>query len=322
MFWHQHGIARPRRSMLAAVAMFITLVAVMTVSASAQPMVSSAKGAKFDQALHDSLPESIKAAGVLTLGAVWETPPIISVNLANPSTPVGIAPELAAAMGKVLGVAIRWQNLAWPAQLPGLQAGNVDALFGQVSATAQRERSIVDLIPFQKSGYGLLTAAGNPLNLAKLTDLCGVAVGVPIGSSTGTLIKNVSQTKCVSAGKPAIKYREFNGATAAVQALRGESIGAWFDGAPSVVGIATANPGTFSSVIVRDDNTTTEYSCIAVAKQNPKLTTALAEALKRVISDGSYAAVYAGIAGMSGSALTPDKIVINPITHTPVGEKL
>jgi ABC-type amino acid transport substrate-binding protein len=290
--------------------------------ASAQSTADSPKSPKFNQALHDALPASIKQAGLITFGALWETPPIVSVDLANPGMPKGIAPSLAAGMGEVLGVRIKWLNLAWPAQLPGLQAGNVDVLFGQISDTAEREQSIVDLIPFQKRGYGLLTAAGNPRKLAKLTDLCGVTVGIPIGSNTGTIIKNVSSAECVGAGKPAIDYREFNGATAMVQALRADSIEASFDAAPSIATIAASDPAAYSFVALPSDHMDTEYSAIAVAKDNTQLTVALAEALKKLISDGSYAAAYVGLVGMSESALTPEQIIINPITKTPVGKKL
>ena len=305
-------------------AVVTTMMAVSVAStgyASAQSAVAGTKSAKFDQALHDSLPASIKKAGAITFGALWESPPVISVDLAHPGMPKGIAPDLAAGMGEVLGVRIEWQNLAWPAQLPGLQAGNVDVLFGQISDTAEREQSIVDLIPFQRRGYGLLTIAGNPRKLATLADLCGVTVGIPIGSSTGTIIKNVSQTECVNARKPAIDYREFNGANAIVQALRAESIEASFDAAPSVAAVAASDPATYGFVALPTDHMDTEYSAIAVAKDNPKLTVALAEALKKLISDGSYAAAYVGVVGMSQSAITPAEIIINPLTKTPVGER-
>lgn len=289
--------------------------------ASAQTAAASAKSAKFDQALHDSLPSAIKSAGVISFGALWETPPVISVDLARPGMPKGIAPDLAAGMGEVLGVSIKWLNLGWPAQLPGLQAGTVDVLFGQISDTAERERSVVDLIPFQKRGYGLLTPAGNPRKLARLGDLCGTTVGVPVGSNTGAVIKSVSTTSCVGAGKPAIELREFNGATAMVQAVRAGTIDTVFDSAPTVATIAASDTAAYGFVSLPAEFMDTEYSAIAVAKDNPQLTIALAEALKKLIADGTYAAAYKGLPGMGQSALTPEQIIINPLTKTPVGKK-
>ena len=281
----------------------------------------AARGPKFDQALHDMLPAAIRSAGVISFGGLWETPPIISVDLARPGVPKGIAPDLAAGMGEVLGVRIQWLNMPWPAQLPGLQAGNVDVLFGQISDTAERERSVADLIPFQRRGYGLLTAAGNPKQLAKLTDLCGVTIAVPIGSVNGAVLRNISASQCVAAGKQAIVMREFNGATAMVQALRAGSVDAVFDSAPNLATTAASDTAAFGFVALPTDYLEPEYSAIAVSKENPQLTRALAEALKKLIADGTYAAAYKGVPGMSEAGLTPAQVIINPLTKTPVGTK-
>lgn len=305
------GIAR--RALLALPA----LVALGGAAAAQAP----ARGPRFDQALHDMLPAAIRSAGVISFGGLWETPPIIGVDLARPGVPKGIAPDLAAGMGEVLGVRVQWLNMPWPAQLPGLQAGNVDVLFGQISDTAERERSVADLIPFQRRGYGLLTAAGNPKQLAKLTDLCGVTIAVPIGSVNGAVLRSLSASQCVAAGKPAIVMREFNGATAMVQALRAGSVDAVFDSAPNLATTAASDTAAFGFVALPTDYLEPEYSAIAVSKENPQLTRALAEALKKLIADGTYAAAYKGVPGMSEAGLTPAQVIINPLTRTPVGTK-
>jgi polar amino acid transport system substrate-binding protein len=311
------GMALPRRALLALSALLGAAMALPGGAAAQAP----ARGPKFDQALHDMLPASIRSAGVISFGGLWETPPIISVDLARPGVPKGIAPDLAAGMGEVLGVRIQWLNMPWPAQLPGLQAGNVDVLFGQISDTAERERSVADLIPFQRRGYGLLTAAGNPKKLAKLTDLCGVTIAVPIGSVNGAVLRNLSASQCTSGGKAAIVMREFNGATAMVQALRAGSVDAVFDSAPNLATTAASDTAAFEFVALPTDYLEPEYSAIAVSKENPQLTKALAEALKKLIADGTYAAAYRGVPGMSEAGLTPAQVIINPLTKTPVGTK-
>ncbi len=315
-----YGQDLARRALLAGLA-FALVCGAVAGGASAQTTAGAAKGPRFDQALHDSLPNSIKTAGEISFGGLWETPPILSVDLARPGAPKGIAPDLAAGMGEVLGVRIKWLNMPWPAQLPGLQAGNVDVLFGQISDTAERERSVADLIPFQRRGYGLLTAAGNPKQLAKLTDLCGVTIAVPIGSVNGAVLRNLSATQCAPAGKAAIVQREFNGGAAMVQALRAGSVDAVFDSAPNLATTAASDTAAFGFVALPTDYLEPEYSAIAVSKDNPQLTKALAEALKKLIADGTYAAAYKGVPGMSEAGLTPEQVVINPLTKTPVGTK-
>lgn len=306
-----------RHSTIAAVATVAAALAGCSSDAGSEAVPTSTE--RFDQSLHDMLPADVKDSGTITFGALWETPPTIYVDAADPMNPVGIAPELADLLGEVLGTSVEWENLAWPAQLPGLQAGTVDVLFGQVSATADRERSVADLIPFQKRGYGLLVEAGNPMGLASLSDLCGVTSGVPIGSNTGEILKKVNQTECVDKGETPIDFREFNGATAAVQALRGGSIDTWFDASPSVAGIAASSPDAYGWVEVDNSGIDTEYSAIAVGKDNAALTEALTAAMKKLIDDGSYAEVYQDVEGGEQAMLTTDQIVPNPITKTPIG---
>ncbi|GAA3412195.1 transporter substrate-binding domain-containing protein [Streptosporangium vulgare] len=120
----------------------------------AQASASSAASA-FDQALHDQLPDRIKQNKQIVFGALWETPPIIGIESGDTSKPVGITPDLAVALGEILGVTPAWKNLQWPAQLPGLQSGNVDALFGQVSDGKEREQ-VIDLVGFYRSPMSVL----------------------------------------------------------------------------------------------------------------------------------------------------------------------
>jgi len=146
----------------------------------------------FDQKLFDLLPEDIQQSKVISFGALWETPPYISVDPKDTKTPIGVTPDLAAAVSEVLGVTPKWQNMQWPAQLPGLQAGNVDALWGQVSDTAEREQSVADIVAWSQSPLALLVASGNPEDIGKLGDACGLKVAVPIGSQQSQAVAGVS----------------------------------------------------------------------------------------------------------------------------------
>src|SRR4051794_12280593 len=113
-----------RRASLAVVAALAatTLLAGCGGSDDAAAAPATGSSANFDQKLFDQLPASIQQSKVIRFGALWETPPTISVDPKNTNTPVGISPDLAAAVSEVLGVTPQWQNMQWPAQIPGLQA--------------------------------------------------------------------------------------------------------------------------------------------------------------------------------------------------------
>ncbi len=272
----------------------------------------------FDPSLHDLLPESIKDSGTISFAGVWETPPMLMVDASDPTKPDGIAPVLWDLFGEVLGLEVESQNIQWPAQLPAVQSGSVDALFAQVSITAEREESVVDLIPFQMKTYGMLVAAGNPQGIGAIADLCGLGIGVAIGSTVAALVQSISDSECVGKGKPAIEIAEYQGAAASNQAIRAGTVDAWMDILSNVQTTARADSDLFTAIEVPTTEAPAEYLGIAVSKSNPGLSEALAGAMRILIENGMFEDAFAQFDDFSG--MTLDQVVINPLTGTPAGE--
>jgi len=299
----------------------IGLVAALAATASLTACGSSSddgdkQAATGGTALFKTLPKANQDSGEVSFGALWETPPIISVTASDTTKPVGLAPDLAAALGEELGVKATWQNMQWPAQLPGVQSGVVDALFGQVNVTEEREQSIVDMVPFYKTTMALLLPAADADGVTKLGDMCGTTIGAPVGSETVAELERVSAAECAS--QP-VKIKEFQGATLAISAVKSGSIDAWLDTTASQVVAADAD-GDLASVEVPEDEIAPVYNGIAVGKDKPELTKALVEALRALIESGRYDEIFAAN-DSSAAAITVDEVVANPITSTPVGEK-
>lgn len=312
----------PRRRARAALTVALgAIVALTAAGCAAGGDVDGASGAdpaaSADPALFALLPADIQESKVISFGALWETPPIIGIDPSDTTVPVGIAPEVADEIAAVLGVRAQWQNLQWPAQLPGVQSGNVDVLFGQVSITAEREQSVVDLIPFWQGTMSLLVHAG----ITSLADACGKSVGAPVGSIQSEVIKSASDRYCVAEGEPAIALSEYQGASAAISAIQAGTIDAWLDDAASQVSTVAANDA-FAIVDLpaeQLDGFDSGMLGLAVGKSQPGLTEALAGALKALIDSGACGEILDAY-GLSGNALTVDEIVVNPMTGTPVGE--
>lgn len=283
--------------------------------AEAAPEDTATSASSVDSALHDMLPDEIKDSGTLTLGALWETPPMIGVTATDTSTPVGIAPDLATELGAVLGVEVEWNNMQWPAQLPGVQSGAVDALMGQVSDTAERETSVVDLVPFYKSTESLLLPADAADGVTGLADMCGLSVGVPVGSVQGQEVQAASDASCAS---DPIVIAEYQGATAAISAVRAGTVDAWLDTTTTQDAAVEAGAGAFVAVVLPEAESPSNFTAIAVSKSNPGLSNALAGAVKALIEDGSYGEVLESH-GVSAAAVTSDEVVVNPITGTAAG---
>lgn len=275
-----------------------------------------------DQALHDQLPERIRQRNRIVFGALWETPPIIGIEPGDTSKPVGISPDLAIAIGRVLGVETSWKNMQWPAQLPGLQSGNVDALFGQVSDGKQREQ-VVDLVGFYRSPLGLLLAEGKGAQIKSLADACGLKIGVPAGSQQVDVVNGNSKKSCVAQGKPAIKAVGYPGAQGAIVAIKGGGVDAWMDSTTSVRDIAKKSNGSFDSIVLPDaeiDAYMERGVAIATAKTQPGLADALAGALQKLSQSGEYQKVMERW-DSADATMPEDQLKVNVYTGLAAGEK-
>ena len=267
-----------------------------------------------DAELRDLLPDDVRERGTLELGALWETPPVIGVTASDTSTPVGIAPDLAAGIGGLLGLEISWQNLQWPAQLPGVQSGSVDALFGQVTATAEREQAVVDLVPFLESTFSVLLAADEAEGVTGLADLCGTTLAVPVGSVQGAALGELNEDECAD---DAVEIAEYQGATLAISAVKAGTADGWIDNTVSTLQAAEAD-ASLRNVELAPSDLAPSINAIAVSKQSPDLTHALLAAMRRLAEDGTYGEILAAH-GFEAAAVGVDALRANPITRTAVG---
>ena len=269
------------------------------------------------------LPDSIKDSGEISFDALWETPPVISVSTDDPTVPIGISPDIAAAIAPILGVKATWVNLQWPAQLPGLQSGNVDVLFGQVSVTKEREQGIVDLIPYTKDGQTILVAAGNPKGLESLANACGATIGVAVGSTFSAEVEGASEKFCTSAGEDAITIAPYPNASNAISAIKAGTIDGWVNNTSQNADVAASSAADFDTVEIPEEQTV-DYdpglAGIAISKANPGLSEAVAGALKEIIDNGEYARIMAKYEA-DNVAISSSDVKINPLTGTEAGVK-
>jgi polar amino acid transport system substrate-binding protein len=310
--------SRRSKVALSTIAILSTAALLSACSGTSEPAASSAPAVAVDEELAALLPAEVAESGVLSLGALWETPPMIGVDENDTNVAVGIAPDLAAIVAGTLGLTPEWQNMQWPAQLPGVLSGQVDVLWGQVTGTAERESAEYDQIPFYKTTDALLMLAEDGADITGLSDMCGMTIGTGVGSTYLATIGTASDTYCVAEGEPAIETAEYQGATAAISAVRAGTVDAWIDNTTNNISAADSSNGTFVSIEIPEEQAPASYTTITVSKAMPGLTEAILGALKKSIEDGSYGEVLdaydVGIA-----AVTVDEAVINPYTGLAAG---
>jgi polar amino acid transport system substrate-binding protein len=267
------------------------------------------------------LPASIKSSGVITVGASFDYPPIIDANVNNPSVPQGVAPDLANALGTVLGVKFQFINTAWPGQLPGLASGKFDVLWGEVSDTAAREKTIADMVPYFLALEGFLLPKGNPRHLTGFDSACGLTIGVPIGSIEDTIIAGTNNTYCGPHGLKAIKIANYQNTAATVTALQSGQVDAVSLGYMGCSAYVKADPNQFAAIEVPRDQTSpyeTNLDAVAINKDTPGLSKAIAMGLADLAQSGQFAAILSKL-DVSSGMLDPSEIAVNPTTRTPAG---
>jgi polar amino acid transport system substrate-binding protein len=320
----RHFAMVPPRWVLGAFSAVIAISALAACGSSAPaPRASGTSPAlsKADIEARALLPDGIKTAGTILVGASFTSAPQIQAEANDPSMVTGIVPDLAAALEPILGVKFKFINTAFPGQLPGLAAGRFNILWGNISDNADREQSIADMVPYWHFTEGLLVDKGNPRHLEGFDSSCGATIGIPTGAVQTTIITGINQTYCALHGLPPIKSATYQTDADIITALLSGQINAGSTSYLSCLEYAQANPDAFSAVEVPQSEVAPYVSgieAIAVSKSDPGISQALALALKDLIQNGTYEKIVTKWGAESG-AYAASGIKVNPITGTKPG---
>ena len=148
-----------------------------------------------------TLPPDIEKSKVLRVALNTGYPPL---EMRDPKTNeiIGFDIDLAAAIAKVLGVKIEYQDGAFENMTPALQSGRVDMIMSGFYDIPKR-RPMFEFIDYLKAGAQFYTLTSLS-ELQKLTDLCGKTITTTRGTSYPDTVKAWSEKNCVAAGKEPI----------------------------------------------------------------------------------------------------------------------
>lgn len=296
-------------------AALIAGAAIMTAQAA---FAQDVKTQELNAELQALLPAKVRDSGVINIAGTFDNPPGLYADINDSTKAVGVAPDLAKAVGEVLGVQTVWHNTPWAGQLPGLYGGTFDIVWGQLSVTAEREEDVLDITPWVQHGLGFLVAAGNPDQISDWASLCGKSVALALGSIFIQTITNASNTYCV--GKEPITPREYQGNEE--PAVRSGQVHAMIDTSSTVKGIAKGAADAFDAVILTEAQSREFYAGlagVAIDKKNPELTHAVYGALRQIYDNGTWTQIaekYGTVDEMPSS----DTLKINVLSGTAVGE--
>ncbi|MHB9859142.1 ABC transporter substrate-binding protein [Streptomyces sp. YIM S03343] len=240
------------------------------------------------------LPADIRNAGKIKVGSDIAYPP---VEFIQNGKAVGIDPDLAAALGKQLGVTFDFQNGKFDSLIVGLQAKRFNVIMSAMNDTKDRQNGInsdtgkkagngVDFVDYFTAGTSILVQKGNPKGIKSLDDLCGKVVALQRGTTSEGIAKAQS-TKCKKDGKKAISLQTFDTDPEALLRLKQGASVADLNDFPVAAYNAKTSGGGKDFEVVGDQIEAGPYG-IALAKDNTQLRDALQAAMNAIIKNGEY----------------------------------
>lgn len=153
-----------------------------------------------DLALAKQLPAQFKSGIIVatnTPGAPFE-------QIVN-GTLEGMDIDISNAVAATLGTKAIIDNVSYPGEIPGIEAGKYDMIASGIGDIAGRGK-VLNFIMYDTSpGSVLIIRATNPDHITSWLDMCGQVLAVQTGSHDIALADGLSKSLCAAQGKPAIK---------------------------------------------------------------------------------------------------------------------
>lgn len=253
-------------------------------SARAESAPSAADNSvQFDQALHDMLPQSIRTTGTIRFVTDASYPPMEQFA-PDGRTIVGFEPDLADALGRVLGVKVQMVTGVFQTALDKVNDGTYDGVLSAMTDTADREKK-ADFVDYFSAGTSIIVQRGNPARIAELTNLCGKVIATEQGTVQADLLHR-SQSGC---GDRPMKINEYKTNADALLQLRTGRAAAVLNDYPAASYLASDNRTDNYYELASEAQYEPGLFGIPVARNNTQLRDALKGALDQVIASGAYA---------------------------------
>jgi polar amino acid transport system substrate-binding protein len=274
---------RPRHAILAVAVLLTLMIASACASRQADERPPSAA---FDQTLHDHLPAGILERGTIRVGGSDPYPPA-AFYAPDGRTFVGFEPDLAAEMGRVLGVRFEFVNLNFSDLLPQLRRHKIDVVMASMTDNAEREQQ-ADFVNYFQAGTAIIVQRGNPQGISALKDLCGKIVAVAEGTVQVDLLRR-TQKGCGADER--IDIRSYGDNANALLQLRTGRAAAVLSDYPPAVHLSTDRRTSAHYQLAASTQYEPSPYGIAVAKDRTELRDSLRGALEQVMRSGAYAEV-------------------------------
>jgi polar amino acid transport system substrate-binding protein len=253
--------------------------------------------------LASKLPESIKNAGVIKIGVDASYAP--NEFLAGDGKTVqGMDVDLFNAVAAKFGVKTEWHPADFGSIINGVNGNKYDIGISSFTINDERKKQ-VNMVSYFNAGTQWGTKKGNPTGIQP-DDACGKKVAVQTGTVQAMEDLPQRDKDCKSAGKPAItvdSYQDQGQATAAVVSGKDDAMLA---DSPVVAYAVKQTNGQLE--LLGDIYDAAPYGYV-VDKDQTEFAQAIADAVKALITDGTYKTILEKWGVQAGAIDNP---AVNP----------
>ncbi|MFE9307556.1 ABC transporter substrate-binding protein [Streptomyces sp. NPDC006706] len=253
----------------------------------------SGSGSSNAAPLADKLPAQIREKGTIKVGSDIAYAPVEFKDKSGKV--VGLDPDVAAALGKQLGVTFEFENGTFDALLTGLRSNRYDIAMSAMTDNKSRQEGIdpstgkkvgegVDFVDYLTAGVSIYTRKGDTKGINSWSDLCGKKIALERGTVSEDLAKSEAK-KCPSSKKLTIE--PFDDDQQAQTRLRSGGADAVSSDFPVAAYAVKTSGGGNDFEVVGPQVQAAPYG-IAVSKTNTQLRDALQAAVDAIIKNGEY----------------------------------
>jgi polar amino acid transport system substrate-binding protein len=255
-----------------------------------------------DQALAAKVPASIKADGVITVGSDTTYAPSEFLG-ADGSTIEGFDVDLFNLVAQKLGLKANFQTAAFDSIIAGVGSQKYEVGVSSFTINSDREAQ-VNMISYFSAGTQWATKKGNPAKIDP-DNACGKNIAVQKATVQVDDITARSK-KCTDAGKPAITIDQYDAQSDATAAIVSGKDDAGLADSPVMAYAVKQTNGQLELLGKVYDSAPYGY---VVKKDQTEFAQAIADAVKELISDGSYQKVLEKWGVQAGAITDP---AVNP----------
>ena len=245
-----------------------------------------------DKAVAAKVPSDVRGRGTVTVATNAPYQPFVDFKVEGRTDQfVGLDPDLFQAASARLGLKATFTQQPFDGLVPGLQAAKYDAIAGGITDKKERQQ-VATFVDYSASGTGFLVAAGNPLGMKTVADLCGRTVAVQKASNQAKNLATYAKESC--AGRP-LEIKEYPENPQAVQALIAGNV--QVVAATRVNLVETAGSLAGKAELVDDPSSPNGWLAspngFGFLKANKELAEAYRAAVQSLIDDGTYGKILA-----------------------------